>query len=940
MTDEVGTAEVLLLGSPEIRRDGAAIRVDTRKAIALLAYLAVSGVTVSRDILSYIFWPESSQTRARSALRRTLSSLRTAVGGAAVAADRESVRLITGEVHIDVVRFATLVAAGAVEELRLAAGLYRGDFLAGFTVRGSAEFEDWQRAESERFRRDADAVLTALVEDAAARGEHGTAIELAERRLDLDRLNEPAHRMLLTAEAWAGRRSRAIDRYRDAVRILEDELGVAPLPETTAVYEAIRKGQIPDLPRGRVEPARIAARARTPRPAEVPFAGRAAELATLIDDFRNAMHGGRMTVIEGEAGIGKTRLTRELISRVEVEGGGYAETRCHEGEIELPYAPLTELLRELVARSPTKVALNASSRRAVGALLPELAPAGPSSPPGEGPAAQARFFDSLRSAITEMAVAADGLVLVLDDLHLADHATAEFVAYLARRIAEAPVLLVATWRADEVDRTGPFPKLINALLRTGTGRIIRLARLEDREVEELITGGEAPRLDSPTRLAIARHSEGVPLIAVEYARAARDGGDFDESVPEPVRSLLESRLLRVSGVSGQVLAAAAVLGRAFSSDLMRAVSGRRDHEVADGLDDLEAMELIGRGSAGLSTSYDFAHDKLRQVAYDRLGAGRRILLHSRAAAALSSSKRLSAAQAGAAAHHAEAAGDPQRAAELYATAAKLARSIYANSEATEYFSAALTLGHAEPQAIREALGDLAVLSGDYRRARGEFETAAALVEASDLSRIEHKLGRLYYRRGDWAAADSYLQAALDQNGSDVLLVEILADLATNAHRSGNSVSAREIAGEALALADALGDPRAGSRAANVSGLLARAAGDLANGVALLQRSRELAAEAKDEEMQVAALNNLARTHAELGDHAEARVLLEGAVAQCRALGDRHREAALLSNLGDAQFALGALEESALSVRRSAAIMAEIGIEGEDLIPEVWKLTEW
>ena len=941
MTGILAVTNVTLLGSPEIRRGGELVSVDTRKAIGVLAYLATAGAPVSRDVLCLVFWPESTQARARGALRRTLSSLRSAVGSRAVLADRESVQLRRGELSIDVVEFTESIAGGTHAALERAADLYRGDFLAGFTVRGCPDFEDWQRVESERLRREADGVLAALVEVAASRGDHATAIELAERRLDLDRLNEPAHRMLLLAEAWAGRRSRAIDRYRDAVRVLEDELGVAPLPETTELYEAVRRGEIPDLPRKAATLSSGGAPSAPPPGSDGPFVGRDTELDVLVDGYRDAAFGGRLIVVEGKAGIGKTRLAGEMMSIAETGGGRVALTRCHPGETELPYAPLTEMLRDLIAQHEGPFTPVDASRDAIGALLPEFAVgSGPFSLPGEGAEARVRFFEALRNAIAVLSAGDRPSLLVIDDLHLADRATIEFVAYLARRIANVPILLLVTWRRDEMPKDGPFPVLVGAMTRAGTARTVRLERLADRDIGRIVGHLMTAAPGSVVHRAITKRSEGVPLFAVEYARAFRERGTVEEDMPEPIRGLFAARLARVEGVTDQVLAAAAVVGRAFTPDLIREVSGRREDEVADALDELEVMALIGRDASAGSTTYDFIHDQLREVAHERVGAGRRRLLHKRSADALSSSQRLSSAGVGEAARHAEMAGDPDRAAGLYESAGRLARSVYANAEAAEYFAAALKLGYSNPASLREALGDLATLDGDYRRGREEYEGAAALVPADDLVRIEHKLGRLYYRRGDWQAAESYLNAALDQSPAGVLRVEVLADLATNAHRWGNGARARKLAAEALVLANEIGDGRATSRAANVSGLLARAGGDLDGAVALLEKSNSLARAGRDDEMQIAALNNLARVHAELGDHSTTVSLLGEALAKSREIGDRHKEAALLSNLGDAQFALGLSEEAAVSVKRSVVIMIEVGTEGENLLPEVWKLTEW
>lgn len=930
-------AQVKLFGSPQISRGGELVAVDTRKAIAVVAYLALAAGSVSRDVLSFLFWPESDQTRARGALRRTLTSVRAAIGPDALVADRESVRLVRDSVVIDVLEFEELVARATGVSIATAATIYRGDLLDGFYVRGCPQFEDWQRTESARLRREADGVFASLVEDAARRGDHAAAIDAAQRRLDLDRLNEDAHRMVIAAEARAGHRNRAIDRYREAVRVLEDELGVAPLDETTALYEAVRKGDTPDPPRS---PRRRSGTAGGLREAP-PLIARRSELAGVMDVYRSSSAGGRFVVIEGESGIGKTRLVDEVNGAVAKEGGLAVSVRCHDGESDLPYAPLTQLLRELVTRTGRSTTLDPAAAAAVASLLPEFASAavGPA-PPGEGPAARGRFFDALRSAIVSMAEPSGSSLLVVDDLHLADRATADFIAYLGRRIATAPVAVVATWRRDEVPEDGPLPALIDGLVRRGEASIVRLGPLDDDAIERLVAAISPTATGTAALQAIMRLAGGNPFIAAEYATALAERGSLDERRPQPVHGLLAARLDRADESSRQVLAAAAVIGRAFTPELMRAVSGRQDDEVADALDDLEAKALITRDGAPGSATYDFANDQLREVAYEQLGAGRRRLLHARAAEHLSTVAGASPTGVGEAAHHAGIAGDPVLAGGLYREAGRLARAVHANAEATEYYSTALTLGHDGTQEIREALGDLAVLAGDYRRAIGEYEAVASHAVEADLARIEHKLGRLLHRRGDWQAAESYLAAALEQSGNDIRRVEILSDLAANAYRRGETAVATERADQALALADKVGDAAASSRASNVSGLMARAGGDLTGAAVLLERSRELASGGGDGELYVAALNNLARTRHAQGDHEAAMSLLGEAVDRCRALGDRHREAALLSNLGDAQHAVGLTTDSADSVRRSAEILAEIGVDGEDFLPEMWMLTEW
>ena len=155
-----------LLGAPGIARDGAPVAVDTRKATALLAYLAVTGRSHAREALAALLWPEYDDEHARAALRRTLSTLRTALGAPHLVIDRDTVSLIPGAgLWVDVTEFRARLAAcrthghaaadvchACLAPLAEAAALYRDDFLAGFTLRDSAEFDDWQFAQAESLR--------------------------------------------------------------------------------------------------------------------------------------------------------------------------------------------------------------------------------------------------------------------------------------------------------------------------------------------------------------------------------------------------------------------------------------------------------------------------------------------------------------------------------------------------------------------------------------------------------------------------------------------------------------------------------------------------------------------------------------------------------------------------------------------------------------------
>ena len=254
--------EVMLLGSPQVRRDGSPVAFDTRKALALLAHLALTDRARPRDVLAELLWPDHDAEHARGALRRTLSTLRGAVGAEAIDATRDRVALVRGPaLEIDVDRFRALVAEGALDE---AVAMFRGDFLEGFGLRDAPGFEDWQRGEAEALRRELATVLGRLVEAREAAADWPGALTNATRWLELDPLHEPAHRARIRLHALRGDRAAALEQYRACVRTLSNELGVPPLQETTALYEAISDGTF-------AAPAASAADERPPRHRTAPW---------------------------------------------------------------------------------------------------------------------------------------------------------------------------------------------------------------------------------------------------------------------------------------------------------------------------------------------------------------------------------------------------------------------------------------------------------------------------------------------------------------------------------------------------------------------------------------------------------------------------------------------------------------------------------------------
>ena len=849
---------IALLGPPRVERDGAVVTFDTRKAMALLAHLAIADRPRSRDSLCELLWPSHAPDRSRGALRRTLSTLRSGIGDEwlETAGDTIAVRHAEG-LGLDVGRFRDLAGDGArVEDLERAVTLFAGEFMEGFGLRDSVEFDLWQTAEADRLRRELGAALGRLVDSLSMAGQDQRALPHAQRRLAIDPLHEPAHRDLIRLLARTGERAAALDQYRECVRVLSRELGVPPTEETAALFEQLTGGGVPAI--APAAPARPAASRPAP-PAELPLTGRHPQLARLMDLYGAAMPDGRLAFIEGEAGIGKTRLVAELTDRVRAAGGAVLATRCLEDESGVPYGPIAELLRGSLARRANWEPLVGEAHIAHAALLaPEL---GRLPPPPDGPGARGRLLGAVATVLSAtVAGPAPGLIAI-DDLHLADEATLDAVSYLARRMPGRPLLLAVTWRSEAVLAGHRLRRLAADLARQGESASIRLERLSQPEVAELVKA-VAPDAESEGRAFL--ESEGLPLFVAEYLAVLRSDGAA-QGITSEVRDVLGTRIAALPATTHQVLGAAAVIGRSFTLAVAREASGRAHGETVGALD-----ELLGRGivieRAGAEPSYEFSHEKLRELVLTELSQARTRLLHGRVARALAASPHPPSGSA-VIAQHLALAGDPDAAAREYRLAGEHAASVHAHSDAVDHLERALALGDADSAGLNERIGDLRTLMGEYAAALAAYETAAAQTTDARVAGVERKLGAVHHRRGDWARAEARLRTALEAaaHGDPALRARIQGDLSLTLEAAGRPDEATVLAQEALALAEAVDDRAGRAQAHNMLGMLAREAGELDSARAELARSLELAEEIGAPEPRVAALNNLALAMAATGE---------------------------------------------------------------------------
>lgn len=331
---------ILLLGPPRLEYDGAPVAVDRQKALALLAYLAVTAERHSREALATLFWPDYEPASAFAYLRRILWALNQTPVARWLEADRETITLVRDAgLWLDVAAYNAALKESArhadlaadsrpLTALRDAVELYRGDFLAGFTGGDSAAFDEWQFFQAEQFRRQQAGALERLTHWYNDQQDFTTAIGYARRWLALDPAHEAAHCALMALYARNGQRAAALRQYEECLRALK-AAGVPPAAQTVALYQRIRAGEISaasgeqerrdDIPLATTPPPPLLPEAPYPSPttsasalptAPTPFVGRQQELAEIHQ--RLADPGCRLLTLVGPGGMGKTRLALQV----------------------------------------------------------------------------------------------------------------------------------------------------------------------------------------------------------------------------------------------------------------------------------------------------------------------------------------------------------------------------------------------------------------------------------------------------------------------------------------------------------------------------------------------------------------------------------------------------------------------------------------------------
>lgn len=620
----VGGFALEVLGTPTlVADDGRALPgLGPGKTLAMLVYLAVRG-RARRDELIDLLWGEIPEAKARNAFRQSLHRLRSVLSERILPQDRDQLALATdGSFRTDRDLFLAACDAGRWDA---AVARYRGEFLTGLEV-GEPAFDRWADGERVRLRARFQEALLAAGRQATSDGNYRDALQFAERLTATAPYDEEAAVFEANTLVAAGRLSQALSVAHQFVS-RKDELGIEPSSALRSLIDRLERRKEPRAARADRAPSPDGAR-------ETRFIGRDSELSRMLGTLaRVRAERGATILLEGDAGIGKTRLLDEFVDRAR-SLGGVSLFRGREAALGgvVPYAGVAEALRPIVRASGVSGAsrhLLAEAAR----LFPELRDSFdlPAVGPVEDETGRLRFFEGI-AAIIDAAAYERPVCIVLDDIHNASASTIDLIVYLSQRLHESPVLLVVAYRSER-NATHTVER-IRELAAAGRPADLRIELdplgTDDMRslVREALAGADGVTHTDVER--IATQSAGRPVAAQELV-ARFTAGELPTEVPAVLRDILWARFQSASPFQRRLFFAASLLSRSASLRLLAAAAHLP--EVAA----FEAAAVLAR--AGLlrpsGDGYVVAHDCATTFLVDSSGLAGRALLAGWAADALS-----------------------------------------------------------------------------------------------------------------------------------------------------------------------------------------------------------------------------------------------------------------------------------------------------------------
>ncbi len=754
------TLFIRLLGSPEVHLNESRVNLRGYKPLALLAYLLHHPAPQQRQHLVDLLFDNAADPRAT--LRWTLSHLRKAIGTEYFIANRQQIGFnFDADFWLDVTDF-----------MNNQTDIYRGDFLQGIDVRDGHRFMDWLYIQRERYRLLLQDMLTNKTNGLVKEKKFHAVIENGHQLLQLDNLHEKWYRVLMRAYIQIGRKDDAIKLYETCRQVLFTELSIQPSTETQSLYRSIMQKSLPDKTAVLQEGVEIAQKTRFPVPLHHEsaspslFVTRDKQLLRLSTHFQKSLsYQGQLFFITGSAGRGKSALATHFASQLIKSSDvliGFGSCNAFDGigDAFLPFRDILDsltgnvswafsqgimtleqakqqwttllpIIRTLLQKGPmlfdTLIPIHESVKRLqwigssealdVAAEIQNLQ----IKSHAQNEMAQAQLFQQTTDALLTLSEMTP-LVLFLDDLHWSDRSSLRLLFHLARRIQKSRILIICTYRAEDVitrqeDDGFSLPKLLSEIRRLYGDITIDLEMLNEDENQNFVQSYLRSNFNGVPDFFerdLYQYTEGHPLFTIELLRSMRSKNQLVEDkngrlvtvdpfvweqLPERVEAIIEMRLQTLPESLQEMLLVAAIEGTVFTAQVVAEVVGLSERRaisiLAQRLDKQHhILQYVGQQQLGERTVdiFQFQHNLLHHYLIGRLVASEKRLLHGEIADVL---ERLYADDINAIAlpiaNHYERAELHQKATHYFGLAAKLAANRFAHEEVIELISKAVAL---------------------------------------------------------------------------------------------------------------------------------------------------------------------------------------------------------------------------------------------------------